>query len=160
MSPLAVSIRDARPNDVATIVEFNRRLALETEGKALDLATLERGVARALAAPPACRYFLAESGGRVVGQVMITYEWSDWRDGVFWWLQSVYVEQPARGQGVLRALVDHVKRLAIDTADVRGLRLYVEQHNHVAQETYRRLGLRPGGYLVYEDDWSGAIRDA
>jgi len=158
MSPLAVSIRDATPGDVATIVEFNRLLALESENQLLDEPTLRRGVARALESTECCRYFLAESAGRVVGQLMITYEWTDWRDGVFWWLQSVYVERPARRQGVFLALAEHVKAIASQTPDVRGLRLYVEQHNHAAQETYRRLGLRPSGHILYEDDWSGAIR--
>lgn len=159
MPPLAVVIREARLDDVPTIVEFNRLLALESEGKVLDAATLRRGVERGLAAPEACRYFLAESAGRIVGQLMITYEWTDWRDGVLWWLQSVYVEPPVRGQGVLRALVEHVKALARKSSDVRGLRLYVEERNHAAQAIYRRLGLHPAGYAVYEDDWSGAVRD-
>lgn len=156
MSPLEVSIRNARPDDVATIVEFNRLLALESEGKSLHPATLQRGVARALQATEHCRYFLAESTGRVVGQLMITYEWTDWRDGVFWWLQSVYVDRSGRGQGVFRALVEHVTAIARQTPDVRGLRLYVEQHNHAALAAYRRLGLNPSGHVLYEHDWSAA----
>jgi len=150
-------VRDARPDDRAVIVDFNRRLAAETEGKALDLAVLDRGVARALADPALIRYWVAEEGdpARVVGQVGITREWSDWRDGWIWWYQSVYVLEGSRGAGVFRALHGHVRDLARSTPEVIGLRLYVEAANDRAQRTYRALGLKPGGYDVYEDLWIG-----
>src|SRR5579885_1004891 len=99
-----LSIRPATARDLETIVDFNCRLAQETEHKQLDRPTVTRGVERALARPEFCRYWIAERGGRAVGQMMVTYEWTDWRDGVFWWLQSVYVVADARGQGVFRAL--------------------------------------------------------
>ena len=145
-----LNIREATTADQATIVEFNRRLALESESKRLDMSTLERGVARALVSPEYCRYFVAESDGQIVGQTMITYEWSDWRNGVFWWIQSVYVVAPRRGQGVFRALFEHVQKLARQTPEVCGLRLYVEEHNRAALATYERLGLKPSGHRVYE----------
>ncbi|HEX4130990.1 MAG TPA: GNAT family N-acetyltransferase [Pirellulales bacterium] len=149
-----LTIRDAATDDMPTIVEFNRLLAEETEGKRLDAAVLERGVRRALERHDMCRYFVAERGGQLVGQTMITYELTDWRDGVLWWIQSVYVRGDARGQGVFRALFEHVERLARGDAEARGLRLYVAEHNAAALATYERLGLRPSGHRVYEIDWS------
>lgn len=148
-------VRDAMPADAAFVAEFNRRLAWETEGKRLDAEVLARGVQVALEKPEYCRYFLAEVGGEIVGQTMLTYEWSDWRSGMFWWIQSVYVVAEQRGRGVFRALFEHVQRLAKATPEVCGLRLYVEHQNTAAQTTYSRLGMAPSGHLLYELDWSG-----
>lgn len=152
-----IGIRDAVAGDAEVIADFNRRLAWESEGKRLDAAVIDRGVRLALARPELCRYFLAEIDGRIVGQTMITYEWSDWRAGVFWWIQSVYVVADHRQRGVFRALFQHIRALAERTADVCGLRLYVDRHNAPALETYSRLGMAPSGHLLYELDWSGAI---
>jgi GNAT superfamily N-acetyltransferase len=146
-------VRAARVGDVGTIVAFNARLARETEGKALDPAVLARGVAAALADPNRLRYWMAELGGRAAGQAAVSPEWSDWRDGWIWWFQSVYVLPEARGLGVFRALHAHVRAEALARRDVVGLRLYVEDQNTRAQQTYRGLGLKPGGYHVYEDLW-------
>jgi GNAT superfamily N-acetyltransferase len=151
-------IRDARSDDLSVIVEFNDRLARETEDKTLDLAVLARGVTIALEAPDRLRYWVAESleangEPRVIGQAAITREWSDWRAGWIWWFQSVYVATDARGQGTFRALYQHVRTLARATPEVIGLRLYVEIHNQKAQAVYRSLGMRPGGYDVYEELW-------
>lgn len=148
-------VRSATPADRATIVDFNTRLAWETEHKRLDPATIERGVARALKSPEQCRYFVAESAGQVVGQAMVTYELTDWRDGVLWWFQSVYVAEPHRGSGVFRALFQHIAAAAQAEPDVRGLRLYVEHENTRAQKVYEQLGMKRSGHLVYERDWSG-----
>ena len=150
------NIRDASPADAELIVEYNRRLAWETEHKRLDLDLLRPGVAAALRRPEFARYFLAELGGEVVGQMMLTYEWSDWRNGLFWWIQSVYVRDDARRGGVFRALYRHVEQLARATPGVIGLRLYVEHENAAALATYRKLGMVPSGHLLYEADWSGA----
>src|SRR4051794_28462295 len=109
MGTTAVTVRDARPDDLGHIVAFNLRLARETESKTLDLAVLTRGVAMALADPDRLRYWMAERDGQVVGQTAVTREWSDWRAGWIWWLQSVYVVENARGQGVFRALYAHVR---------------------------------------------------
>jgi GNAT superfamily N-acetyltransferase len=119
------------------------------------LDTITRGVRRALTQPALCRYWVAESGGQIVGQAMITLELTDWRDGVLWWLQSVYVAEPHRGKGVFRALFDHIAAAAKADSDVRGLRLYVERENARAQRVYEQLGLSPSGHLVFERDWSG-----
>jgi GNAT superfamily N-acetyltransferase len=153
-------VRDARPGDHATIVEFNARLAAETEGKQLDRTVLARGVARALADPDRLRYWLAETRaeGTVVGQAAISREWSDWRDGWVWWFQSVYVHQDHRRRGVFRSLHHQIRSQARAAPDVIGLRLYVESANGRAQQTYQALGLEPGGYHVYEELWTERFR--
>ncbi len=155
----AVLVRDAGPADAAFIAACNAAMALETESRVLDSRIAMRGVTQGLARPDLCRYFVAECDGRLVGQLMITYEWSDWRAGLFWWIQSVYVEKAFRRQGVFRALQEHVSAAARTDAGVCGLRLYVDEHNARAIDTYRNLGFVPSGHLVYEVDWSGAIRD-
>src|SRR5687767_2743552 len=115
--PLKLQIRDATLADAATIADFNQRLAMETEDKRLDDATLRRGVQRLLADGTRGRYFVACRDGQIVGQLMITYEWSDWRDGQIWWLQSVYVVSECRRQGVFRQLHEHARRLARDQGE-------------------------------------------
>lgn len=150
----ACVIREARPDDAAVIARFNIAMAMETEGRALDEATVKRGVEGGLARPDLCRYHLAEIDGCVVGQLMITYEWSDWRNGVFWWIQSVYVDPAHRGRGVFKRLYRHVESLAREAGDVCGLRLYVEHENAAAQRCYEQLGLNATEYHVYEADWS------
>lgn len=147
---MSLTIRSAAPSDLPLIVEFNRLLAQESEGKALDPAVLARGVERVLADPNKGRYFLAEEGGEVLGQTMLTTEWSDWRDGWFWWIQSVYVRSEARRRGVFRALYEAIVQAGRHDPEVIGIRLYVEHHNRRAQETYRRLGMEPTGYLLLE----------
>lgn len=149
-----INVRDAVLDDAAVIADFNLRLAWESEGKRLDPATVERGVGLALTKPEMCRYFVAEIEGRVVGQTMITFEWSDWRAGVFWWIQSVYVSAEHRRAGVFRALFEHIRQLAQTGSDTCGLRLYVEEHNTAALATYQRLGMSPSGHLLFELDWS------
>jgi GNAT superfamily N-acetyltransferase len=147
---MSLSIRRAGPADAAVVAEFNRLLALESEGKTLDADVLAAGVAAGLADPNKSVYFLAEEDGAAVGQIMYTMEWSDWRNGWFWWIQSVYIRQEARRRGVFRALYEHVHQAAKADGNVIGLRLYVEQANHVAQETYRRMGLEAAGYFVLQ----------
>lgn len=155
---MTIQIRDARPDDRAIIADFNARLAHETEDKILDPDVLGRGVARALADPDRLRYWLAEFDGRAVGQAAITREWSDWRDGWLWWLQSVYVVPEARGRGVFRALYEQIRRLGRDDPEVIGLRLYVEGRNDRAQRTYHALGLAPAGYHVLEELWIATLK--
>lgn len=143
-------LRLAGPSDAPTIVEFNRLLALESEGKALDPEQLAPGVAAVLRDPDKGVYHLAEQDGVILGQMMLTREWSDWRNGWFWWIQSVYVRAEARRLGVFRSLYQHVHSLAQADASVIGLRLYVEHENHRAQQTYQSLGMDRTGYLVLE----------
>ena len=147
---MSLSIRRAGVADAALVAEFNRLLALESEGKTLDATVLAAGVAAGLADPNKSVYFLAEEDGKAVGQIMYTLEWSDWRNGWFWWIQSVYVCAEARRRGVFRALYEHVEQAARADGNVIGLRLYVEQANHVAQETYRRMGMEAAGYFVFQ----------
>ena len=145
------TIRQAVPADAPIIVEYNRRLAEESEGKALDLTILAGGVAAALADPQRKGpYYLAVEGETVLGQLQITFEWSDWRNAWFWWIQSVYVREEARRRGVFRSLYEHVAELSRREPDVIGLRLYVERDNHGAQRTYRDLGMEQTAYLLLE----------
>lgn len=157
---ISISVRDAALSDLDTIVDFNRRLAGESEGKSLDRRILTEGVQRGLETPELCRYFVAEADGRVVATTMLTYEFTDWRCGVLWWLQSVFVDPDYRRRGVFRAMYRHIETLARSTQRVRGLRLYVKHDNTKAQGTYAALGMIPSGYDVYECDWSGAVADA
>ena len=145
-----IQLRQAEPGDVGTIADFNCRLAAETEQKQLDPATVTAGVAELIAIPHRGRYFVAVAEGQVVGQMMHTYEWSDWRNGDIWWLQSVYVLPEFRGQGVFRALFQHLRDEAQRDPGVVGLRLYAEDHNQRAHEVYDKLGMRPAGYSVRE----------
>lgn len=147
---MTIAVRRAGPDDRAVVAEFNRRLARETESKELPVGVVERGVAAALADPAKGFYLVAESGGEVVGQVMLTTEWSDWRDGYFWWLQSVYVRADFRRRGVFRAMFAELKRLAGGAGDVVGVRLYVERDNATAVRVYESLGMGPTDYLLYE----------
>ena len=150
MSDTAFEIRAARMEDWPEIVEFNTRLAAETEGKTLQPEIITAGVRALLADPRHGRYFVASMADTVIGQIMHTREWSDWRNGEIWWLQSVYVLPEYRHRGVFRALYSHLERLARDSSDVVGLRLYVEAHNERAQAAYEKLGLKNAGYTVME----------
>jgi len=147
---MTVTIRKARPGDVAIVAEFNRLLAAESEGKTLDLAVLEPGVAAVLADEQKGLYFLAEEAGRPVGQVGLTFEFSDWRNGWFWWIQSVYVRPEARRKGVFRSLYSYIEELARRDPTVAGLRLYVEENNTTAHQTYYNLWMTRTGYFVLE----------
>ena len=146
-----IDVREACLGDWPVIADFNCRLAAESEGKQLNPETTRRGVQALLADPRKGRYFVATCAGAIVGQLMHTWEWSDWRNGEIWWLQSVYVMPEHRGRGVFRQLFERLAGEAKGRPDVVGLRLYVEQHNAAAQATYQRLGMQPGGYVVFEE---------
>ena len=149
---MPIIIREADSEDDARIVLFNQAMARETEGRELDRKVLTKGVERLLNDPARGRYFVAVKGDEVVGQVMITTEWSDWRNGLVWWLQSVYVSKRHRREGVYRMLHDHVRETAL-SEKVLGIRLYVERDNLSAQETYRAMGMLASQYLMYEEMW-------
>ncbi len=142
--------RPARPDDQTFLVEANAAMARETEGKALDADVLARGVAGVFADPRRGHYRIAERAGTRVGCLLVTTEWSDWRDGDWWWIQSVYVVPAARRTGVFRALHADLDRAARATPGVVGLRLYVEHANHGAQATYASLGMHDAGYRMLE----------
>lgn len=154
---MTLTIRTAQLQDLDTLVEYNRRLAWETERYALDVARLRDGVAAVLRGDAEAHYLVAEQNQAVVGQLMLTREWSDWRNGWFYWIQSVYVSPDHRQRGVFRALY----MAAVETVEQRdnavGLRLYVEDHNHSAQQTYLRLGMRAAGYAVLEHPIRNAL---
>lgn len=143
-------IRPAVLEDWETIAHFNMRLADETEGKTLDPATIQAGVRALLADQRHGRYFVACLDQRIIGQMMHTREWSDWRNGEIWWLQSIFVHPDHRQKGVFRALYRFLEKLAEETPGIVGLRLYVEYNNSKAQEVYRALGLSEAGYCVLE----------
>ncbi|MBI5463501.1 MAG: GNAT family N-acetyltransferase [Ignavibacteriales bacterium] len=148
-----VLIRPAVLADAPAIAEFNARIAEETEHRHLDLDTLSAGVRAVVSDASKGIYFVAETDRRVVGQLMITYEWSDWRNGNFWWIQSVYVDKAFRGRGVFKRLFAHVCNLAAKEHDVCGLRLYVDQENASAMKTYETLGMMKTSYEMYEMDF-------
>ncbi len=147
---MSVTLREATPEDADTIAGFNSAMALETEGKALEAELIGAGVDALLGDRRKGRYWVAESDGRVVGQIMVTYEWSDWRNATIWWIQSVYVHPEHRRQGVFTALYQHVENIARGETGVCGLRLYVEKANGRAQATYVALGMSKDNYLVME----------
>ena len=150
-------IRLAQPADAGVLAEFNIAMARETEGKRLLPDVVCAGVRRMLAEPALGFYLVAEVGGGVAGSLMVTTEWSDWRNGRFWWIQSVYVRPHWRRHGVFRALYRHLGETAERTPDVCGFRLYVEHENTAAQETYRSLGMDATDYLMFEQLKQGVV---
>ena len=144
-------IRLARRADAQAIADFNAAMALETEGKRLLPEVIGAGVRSLLRNPQAGFYVVAEEHNQVVAALMITNEWSDWRNGTFWWIQSVYVRPEFRRQGVYRQLYRHIQKLAKANPRVCGFRLYVERDNRRAQKTYRSLGMAKTHYLVFEE---------
>ncbi len=143
-------IRQANINDIEIISSFNSKIALETEGLELNVARVKQGVSAILSDSTKGIYFLYEINQQVVGQLMVTYEWSDWRNGYFWWIQSVYVEKLYRRRGIFQELYSHVKKLVSSDSTICGLRLYVERENKTAQATYNKLGMGETKYLLYE----------
>ena len=142
-------VRPGRPDDAPVVAAFNIALARETEEHGLDPAVIGPGVEAVLGDPSKGLYFLAEEDGRAVGQSMVTFEWSDWRNGWLWWIQSVFVAPEARSRGVFRALHARVVEEA-RARGVVGIRLYVFEPNARAREVYRRLGMKDAGYRVLE----------
>ena len=151
--PLDLKVRPAAMGDLDALVRFNAAIAKETECRTLGMERLRKGTRAVLESSERGFYLVAETEAVVVGQLFVTYEWSDWRNGLFWWIQSVYVEPAVRGRGVYRALHAHVLRDARARGDVCGLRLYVEKENEAAQEAYTRLGMSLTPYRVYEQDF-------
>jgi ribosomal protein S18 acetylase RimI-like enzyme len=147
--PDDITVRDATRADVDTLAQFNRHLAEETEDKTLDPETVRNGVTAVFDEPARGFYLVAERDERVVGSLMITTEWSDWRNGAFWWLQSVYVRPEDRREGVYSALHRAVRRRAQEDDEVCGIRLYVEHRNDDAQNTYEALGMTEAPYRLY-----------
>jgi len=156
-------VRHACPDDVDVLVNFSAAMAVETEGRTLDTERLRRGTLAVLESPTRGFYLVAElpegSLKVVVGQLLVTYEWSDWRNATFWWIQSVYVHPDWRRRGVYRHMHESVLAEARAQGNVCGVRLYVEEENEAAQAVYRRVGLSRSPYLVFEDDFVLARRE-
>lgn len=146
----AVLYREATTDDCPRIVDFQIAMAYETEELQLDRQICSEGVMAVLRNSNLGRYFVAEMDNAVVASMLITYEWSDWRNGVVWWIQSVYVAAPARRRGVYAGLYRHVQSLALEDTGIRGIRLYVDRRNAAAQQVYARLGMNGEHYRVFE----------
>ena len=152
-----LKVRLAKLEDAATIASFSAAMAFETEGRRLDLDRLYGGTIALLNSPDRGFFMVAELGQaddrQLLGQLMITYEWSDWRNGTFWWIQSVYVDPAWRRQSVFRLMHETVMTIAKTSPNVCGIRLYVEETNSAAQAVYRKVGLAPSSYAVFETDF-------
>ncbi len=147
-----MNIRIAEKRDAPALVEFNQAMALETEGKKLDSEILRNGVEAVFDDEKKGFYVVAEEAGKIVGGLMITFEWSDWRNAWFWWIQSVYILPSHRGRSIYRFLYEFVKTQATDAKNVCGFRLYVEKENTRAQRVYEKLGMESSHYLMYEEE--------
>lgn len=147
-------IRYGKKEDVSAIVSFNAAMALETENKTLDETILLKGVQGIFSDPSKGFYLIAEDGNQTCGQLMITKEWSDWRNGYFWWIQSVYILPDYRGKGIYRQLHDKVRELAKDEGNICGIRLYVECDNVHAKSVYKAVDMIQTDYHLFEEDWT------
>ncbi len=148
-----MNIRPASLSDIESIVSFNVSMALETEKKHLNEEIASSGVRRLMMQAQYGFYIIAEVDNKPAGQQMITYEWTDWRDGLFWWIQSVYVKPEYRGKGIYKALYDYILRESKKDPDVKGVRLYVDKSNHSAKAVYEKLGMSKAHYDMYEIDF-------
>lgn len=147
-----IAVRIGQIRDVGTLVDFNAAMAQETEGKTLSRSRVSAGVNTVMQNPGHGFYVVAEKAGAIAGSLMVTREWSDWRNSEFWWIQSVYVKPEFRRQGIYRKLYEFVHAKALEQGNVCGFRLYVEQGNTVAQQTYRDLGMAETVYKMYEQE--------
>ena len=152
MNDIKITIREATREDTENIVRFQEGMALETEGKVLDESLLRDGITAIFDSTQKGFYIVAEVGSVVVGSLLITYEWSDWRNATFWWIQSVFIDANWRRKGVYRSMYDYVVNVAKSRKDICGIRLYVERTNTIAQETYKDLGMTHSHYDLYETD--------
>ena len=142
--------REAKRDDIESIVGFQLAMALETEEMTLELETCRAGVRAVFDRPELGRYYVAEEDDEVAGCLLTTFEWSDWRNGMVWWIQSVYVRSEFRKRGVYAGLYEHVKKLVEADSSLRGIRLYVDLRNVIAQQVYTRLGMNGEHYKLFE----------
>ena len=145
-----MTIREAKVKDIPVIIDFQIKMALETENITLDKSLLSRGIRGLFRDPAKGRYFVAEEKDQILGCLMTTYEWSDWRDGIVLWIQSVYVPEEFRRQGVYRKLYQHIQKMALGDSRLKGIRLYVDKTNRFAKKVYQNLGMNGDHYTVYE----------
>lgn len=143
-------IRPAVPADAATIARFQEQMAKETEGITLDAEVVGKGVNSIFGDSSRGIYYVLEVEGRIIASLLITYEWSEWRNGQVWWIQSVYVEKDFRGQGIFKRLYAYIQSLAASDENICGIRLYVDNTNTAAQKVYQSIGMNGDHYKVYE----------
>ncbi len=149
-----MNVRVATADDADALIEFNQAMAYETEGKRLEPDVLSRGVRAVFSDAQKGFYVVTEEGGRIIGALMVTYEWSDWRNGWFWWIQSVYIRPEFRGRKIYRGMYRFVKDRAGEAGNVCGFRLYVEAENSHARRVYENVGMEPSHYCMYEESMS------
>ena len=149
-----LNTRKGAISDIEIIVQFQKNMALETEEKILLESSIRSGVTEVIGDEQKGTYLVAEHEDKIIGSLLITYEWSDWRNGWFWWIQSVYVKKEWRRKGVYSHLYDEVKKLSLNEGNVCGIRLYVEKENKIAQTVYKNLGMYDTKYLLYETEFS------
>lgn len=143
-------IRQAQDDDQDSIVKFQLAMAQETEGLSLDATVLQQGVAAVFDNNNRGFYYVAESAGQIVGSLLLTFEWSDWRNGTILWIQSVYVSPSYRQKGIFSAMYQYIKLMVEEAEELKGIRLYVDRNNQVAQKVYERLGMNGQHYQLYE----------
>ncbi|MHC1708578.1 MAG: GNAT family N-acetyltransferase [Bacteroidales bacterium] len=144
------NIKTAEPSHIETIVNFQLLMAIESEGITLDQEILSKGVKAVFADPAKGKYFLCQQEGKVIASLLITYEWSDWRNGMVWWIQSVFVSPDYRKSGVFRAMFENIRQQALNDPGVRGIRLYVDNGNTPALQVYQNIGMNGDHYRVFE----------
>jgi RimJ/RimL family protein N-acetyltransferase len=143
-------VREATSKDVPSLLDFQLKMALETENVTLDISTLTLGVQRLFKDPSKGRYYVGEEDSEIMGCLMTTYEWSDWRNGTVLWIQSVYVPKEFRSKGVYKKMYSHILQLVETDPDLKGIRLYVDKSNEAAQRAYEKIGMNGDHYTVYE----------
>lgn len=145
-----MKVRKATHTDLDSIVEFQLKMANETEGIELDKPTVTKGVSAVLTDNSKGQYYVAEIDGNVVSSLLTTFEWSDWRNGTILWIQSVYVRPESRRKGVYKNMYAHIKTLVLNDENLNGIRLYADKSNKPAQTTYKKLGMSPDHYVTFE----------
>jgi len=145
-----MQVREATEQDIPSLLDFQLKMALETENITLEISSLTMGVQRLFKDSTKGRYYVAEANAEIAGCLMTTYEWSDWRNGTVLWIQSVYVEKKYRGQGVYKEMYNHIQQLVETDPDLKGIRLYLDKTNVAAQQTYNKIGMNGEHYTVYE----------
>lgn len=143
-------IRKAKSSDISRIVDFQLKMALETEKIELDETTVNKGVTAVVFDSAKGQYYVAEKKGEIVGSLLTTYEWSDWRNGTILWIQSVYILPEYRRNGIYRNLYSHLKTIVQNDNNLNGIRLYADKSNTVAHKTYKSLGMSPDHYVTFE----------
>ena len=150
MKQLQMQVRKATKEDIKSIVDFQLKMAAETEGIELDKPTVTKGVSAVIDDENKGKYYVTEINNQIVASLLTTYEWSDWRNGTILWIQSVYVLNEYRRKGVYRNMYSHIKKLVLENDKLNGIRLYADKSNHPAHKTYQELGMSPDHYITFE----------